>query len=184
MITKTKNSVVLEHNSNIPCPPPPHFDADMIASAQPVEPLTLNQAQPRRQSSARRLLQGRVWLVAVLSVALLLSAVAVGMVLGLQDGYAESRPTAIEPGPGVVNQAVDSAPKALAPAQPFQDRSNRIRRSSRMLRVAPALADVAPTETRFNDKPVARKIGEIFVRSGKEDRKALKRWRRQNEDDH
>jgi hypothetical protein len=53
-----------------------------------------------------------------------------------------------------------------------------------MFRVTPALADVAPIETRLDAKPVARKIGEIFVRSGKEDRKALKRWRRQNDDDH
>ena len=100
------------------------------------------------------------------------------MLLGLQDGYAESRSAASEPEPGVVNQSVDEAPKASATAPPIQDSSYRTRRSKRILRVAPAVANEAPTETRLNEKPVARKVGEILVRSGKEDRKALKRWRR------
>jgi len=185
MISKTGNIIVVEHDSDIPCPPPPHFDADMIAAAQPVEPLTRNQAQPRRQTAARQLLQGKFWLLAALSVGLFLSAGVVGMVLGLQDGYAESRPAASELQPSAVDRSVDEAPKASATATPIQERSKRLRRSKRMLRVAPAFADVAPFETRFNEKPVARKIGEIFVGSGKEDRKGPKRRHRagSNDDD-
>ncbi len=184
MMSKRKNSTVPEHDSDIPCPPAPHFDAEMIAAAQPFEPLMKGQARPKRQTAVRPLLQGKFWLLAALSVGLFLSAGVVGMVLGLRDGYAESGTPATEPQPSVVNQSADEAPKASATASPIQDDSNRSRRSRRILRVAPALADVAPTETRLDEKPVARKIGEMFVRSGKEDRKALKRWRRQNDDDH
>jgi hypothetical protein len=185
VIPNTENNAVFEHDSSFPLPPPPHFDADMIAVAKPVEPLT-NQAQPRRQTAMRRLWQGKFkfWLLAALSVGLLLSAGVVGMILGLQDGYAESRHTGVEPNPSVINQSVNEAPKEAVSAPQVQDSSNRPRRFRRMFRVPPALADVAPTATRFDAKPVARKIGEIFVRSGKEDRKALKRWRRQNDDDH
>jgi len=183
VIPNTENSAVLEHDSDIPRPPPPHFDADMIAAAQPVEPLTTTEPQPRGQTAAHRLLHGKFWLLVALSVGLLLSAGVVGMLLGLQDGYAESRSAASEPEPGVVNQSVDKAPKASATAPPIQDSSYRTRRSKRILRVAPAVANEAPTETRLNEKPVARKVGEILVRSGKEDRKALKRWRRHADSD-
>jgi len=44
---------------------------------------------------------------------------------------------------------------------------------------------MAPIEMSLNDRPVARKVGEIFVRSGKEDRRRLKDRRRTgyNDDD-
>jgi hypothetical protein len=184
MIPKPENSIVIEHDSNIPHPPPPHFDADMIAAAQPVEPLVANQAQPKRQTAARRFLQGKFWLLAALSVGLFLSAAVVGMVLGLQDGYAESRPAASESEPRVLNKSVDEAPKASATAPPIPVSTSGRHRAKRPRPAAPALADVALTETRLDEKPVARKIGEIFVRSGKDNRKAPRRWRRQNDDDH
>src|SRR5712675_724572 len=160
VIPNTENNTVLEHDSSFPHPPPPHFDADMIAVAQPVEPLT-NQAQPRHQTAVRRLWQRKFWLLAALSVGLILSACVVGMILGRQDGYAESRPTASEFQPSAVNQSVDETPKASTTAPPIQHTNHRTRRSRRMFRVTPALADVAPTETRFDEKPVARKVGEI-----------------------
>ena len=38
-----ENSTVVEHPPESPYPPPPHFDAEMIAAAQPVEPLAARQ---------------------------------------------------------------------------------------------------------------------------------------------
>ena len=182
MTFERENKAVLEHDSNLPHPPPPHFDADMIAAAQPVEPLT-NPARPRRQTAGRRLLHRKFWLLTALSFALLLTAAAVGMLLGLQDGYAESRPAASEPEPGVLNKSVDEAPKVSATTLAMPARG-RTRRFKQQFRAEPTIPSVTPIEMSFNDRPVARRVGEIFSRSRKEDRKAPKRWRRQNDDDH
>src|SRR5882672_8664702 len=154
----------------------------MIAAAQPVEPLT-NPALPRRQTAARRLLNSNFWLLAALSFSLLLTAAVVGMVLGLQDGYAESRPVASEPEPTVARQSVDEAPKTSATILPMPARS-RTRRSRWQFRAEPAIPSMAPIEMSLNDRPVARKVGEIFVRSGKEDRRRLKDRRRTGYNDN
>jgi hypothetical protein len=182
VIPYTENNAVLEYDSDVPPPPQAHFDADMIAAAQPVEPLT-NPARPRRQTTARRLLHRKFWLLAALSFGLLLTAAVVGMLLGLQDGYAESRLAASEPEPSVLIKSVDEAPKVSATTLPMPARS-RTRRSKQQFRAEPAVPSVASIEMSLNDRPVARKVGEIFSRSRKEDRKAPKRWRRQNDDDH
>lgn len=182
MTFNIENKAVLEHDSNLPHPPPPHFNADMIAAAQPVEPLT-NPARPRRQTATRRLFHHKFWLLAALSFGLLLTAAVVGMLLGLQDGYAESRPAASEPEPSVLNKSVDEAPKVSATTLPMPTRS-RTRRSRWQFRVEPAIPSVAPIEMSLNDRPVARKVGEIFSRTREEDLKAPKRWPRQNDDDH
>ena len=182
MTLNIEDKAVLEHDSNLPHPPPPHFDADMIAAAQPVEPL-INPSRPSRQTAARRLSHRNFWLLAALSFCLLLTAAVVGMLLGLQDGYAESRPAASEPEPSVLNKSVDEALKVSATTLPMPVRS-RIKRSKRQFRAEPAIPNLAPIEMSLDDRPVAHKVGEIFSSSGKEDRKALKRWRRQNDDDH
>ena len=182
MTFNIEDKAVLEHDSNIPHPPPPHFGEYMIAAAQPVELLT-NPARPRRQTTARRLLHGKFWLLAALSFCLLLTAAVVGMLLGLQDGYAESRPAASQPEPSVLIKSVDEAPRVSATNLPNSARSTT-RRSKHQFRAEPAIPSVAPIEMSLNDRPVARKVGEIFSRSGKEDRQAPQRWRRQNEDDY
>jgi hypothetical protein len=179
-----KNSTVAENHPASPYPAPAQFDANMIAAAQPVEPLA---TVPNRRSPTLQFLKGRLGLLAVLLIGGLLSAVIAGMLLGFR-GAAE--PTAVETSatPPVVNQPAEETTKTWAPAQqPAKTSENPSRRAVRQLSPAPARVDAgSPIDARADEKPVARKVGELVYKWEKEERKERRKEerRRHRDDDH
>jgi type IV secretory pathway VirB10-like protein len=147
--------------------PPPRFDAAMISAAQQVEPLP-----PR--GAVQTFLRGKLGMLIAIMVALLICAAAFGMVLGLRDRHNlidettkenqstsdstnsdEAAPTLKGPPPKVPAriQAADShapEPKPVTSAVP----SSRSQQTHR--------AEADQDESLKSEKPVARKVGEIF----------------------
>jgi hypothetical protein len=179
-----------EMESNPGSLPPPRFDAAMISAAQPVEPLP-----PR--GAVRTFLRGRVGVLIAIMVALLICAAALGMVLGLRDRHnlidettRENQPTSDS------TNSAEAAPTLKGPppkspvriqtaeshaSEPKPDTSAaRAPRSSRL-----RLPQTAQKESLKSEKPVARKVGEIFGgRSRVRPRRDDSRRREQNNDNH
>jgi hypothetical protein len=172
----TENGTGAEHDSETSYPPPPHFDADMIAAAQPVEPLTTNQTTTGRPAS-RRFLKGRWGLLAVLMIGALLTAVLGGILLGVHDAKSE---TASPADPSTTKESLKEtppveAPKASTNAPPVKVSDNIPARSKRPLSpwsVERTKPDQGPPSA--SDKPVARKVGILYFGPGKKDRKGQK----------
>jgi len=185
-----ENSTVVEHPPESPYPPPPHFDAEMIAAAQPVEPLAARQEITGLNRLWRRFPKGRPGLVTALLIAVFSAALG-GMILGLHDGVAEPRANASPAGPNGLNQTGDEAPqtgdeapKPPAPAPSVKISNSIIRNSKRALSVPPVTVDPASADK----EPVARKVSELVLRWEKEDRKDRRKAERHrpkdNNDDH
>ncbi|MDX6557725.1 MAG: hypothetical protein QOF72_774 [Blastocatellia bacterium] len=181
----TENGTDSEHDSETSYPPPPHFDADMIAAAQPVEPLTMDQTTTARPTS-RRFLKGRWGLLAVLMIGALLSAVLGGILLGVHDAKSE---TAGPADPSTAKEPLKEtppveAPKASTNAPPVKVSDNIPARSKRLSSpwsVERTKPDQGPPSA--SEKPVARKVGVLYFGPGKEDRKGQKGRRRHGEND-
>jgi len=110
---KAENSTVVEHTPEGLYPPPPHFDAEMVAAAQPVEPLAAKQEITGINRLWRRFPKGRLGLVTALLIAVFSAALG-GMILGLHDGVAEPRANASPASPIVVNQTANAVSPAAS----------------------------------------------------------------------
>lgn len=120
MEINTHNDNDPDNNSEVPLPEP-HFDAAMISQAQQVEPLDANGRRKWRAGSARDFLRGRLGMLAVIMVALLFGAAALGMVLGLSEGRdarssIEEPTTATQATPEATNAEVEAPPVKAQPA--------------------------------------------------------------------
>jgi hypothetical protein len=182
-----ENGTDAEHDSARPYPPPPHFDAAMIAAAQPVEPLATNQTTTGRPASRRFLKRG--WgLLAVLMIGALLSAVLGGILLGVHDAKSE---TAGPADPSVAKEPLKEtppmeAPKASTNAPPVKVSDNspaRSKRPSSPWSVERTKPDLGSPGASAGEKPVARKVGVIYFGPGKEDRKGQKARHRHGDND-
>src|SRR5258706_8342118 len=179
MTSDQKGSTALEQNSEIPIPPPPQFDEAMIAAAQPVEPLAINQTRKGRQLTVRGSLKTKLIFIAAVLVATFLSA-AFGGILFRLKGVAHS-PEGEVAAP-VASQSPVEMPSAVTPAPSVKISDNLSRKSRRPPRVAPVAADLAPPGD--NEKPVARKVGVILFGTGKEAHKRQRDWRRHGDNDN
>ena len=178
MTSDQKGSTALEQNSEIPLPPPPQFDEAMIAAAQPVEPLAINQARKGRQLTVRGSLKTKLTFIAAVLIATFLSA-AFGGILFRLKGVASPEGEVAAP---VASQSPVETPSAVTPASSVKISDNLPRKSRRPLRVAPVAADLAPPGD--NEKPVARKVGVILFGTGKEAHKRQSDWRRHGDNDN
>ena len=166
---------------NAPGPelPPPHFDATMISQAQQVEPLDATGRRKRQPGPARDFLRSRLGVLAVILIALLFGAAALGMVLGLRDRQSSIEEPATanqttpetadtnEAPPPVKAQPVNAPPvKALTRTQSAEIREpepkpvsapERVRRTVRV-----SIDDIDRALSQSGQKPAARKVGEIF----------------------
>lgn len=117
MEINTHNDTDPDDNSEMPLPEP-HFDAAMISQAQQVEPLDANGRRKWRPGSALDFLRGRLGALAVIMIALLFGAAALGMVLGLRDGRSsiEQPTTADQATPEPINAEVAAPPVKAQPA--------------------------------------------------------------------
>ena len=183
-----KNSTDAADPLASPYPEPAQFDANMIAAAQPVEPLAT--VPNRRSPTLRQFLKGRLGLLAVLLIGGLLSAAIAGMLLGFR-GAAEPTAAETSAAPPVVNQPAEQTTKTWAPApQPAKTSENPSRKAGRQLSPAPARIDVDSSrakDARADEKPVARKVGELVYKWEKEERKERRkaeRRRHRDDDDH
>jgi hypothetical protein len=172
-----------------PYPEPAQFDANMIAAAQPVEPLAT--VPNRRSQTLRQFLKGRLGLLAVLLIGGLLSAAIAGMLLGFR-GAAEPAAVETQAAPPVLNQTAEEIIKTSAPThQPAKTSENPSRKAVLQLSQAPARVDAGSpqaTDARADEKSVARKVGELVYKWEKEDRKDRRKAERHrpkdNNDDH
>lgn len=194
MDIKTNNEI--EANDSLQQPlSTPHFDAAMISQAQQVEPLQVHDLN-RRPPSKGSFFGGRMAIVGGILVALLLGAVAVGMVLGLRD-----RQTAVEqpatatqatPAPTDTDEAtpvvkapvVAPTPAKVTRAQRAEPREpepkivspERVRRT-----VQVGIDDIDQALSPKGKKPTARKVGELF---GDDRRNRKGKSKHRDEDDH
>ncbi len=187
MKSETQNSTVIEQNAEQPLPPPPQFDESMIAAAQPVEPLSTNQSAQRRQPMMQ-FLKGRWGLLGALLIVALLSGVLYGMVSAeMVSGTHEefTQPLAAEPPSGatMANQSVEAAPKASI-ATPSVKSSINVRDHIRPRYSRPAEVVLTKSDLpQQSDRPVARKVGEIYFGHRKESRRREVSRRRDDNDD-
>jgi hypothetical protein len=200
MDINTHNDIETENNSGEPLPQP-HFDDAMVSQAQQVEPLDANGRRKWRPGAARDFLRGRLGVLAVVLIALLFGAAALGMVLGLRD-----RQSSIEE-PAAANQATseatdaDAAPppvkaqpvnappvKALTRTQSAEIQEpepkpvsppERVRRTVRV-----GIDEIDRALSQSGQKPAARKVGEIFggVRTDRRGRKGESKHRERADD--
>jgi hypothetical protein len=197
MEINTHNDIDPDNNSGIMLPEP-HFDATMISQAQQVEPLDASGRRKWRPASARDFFRGRLRVLAVIMVALLLGAAALGMVLGLRDGRTSiEQPTTadqatprtdadVEP-PPVKTQPVNAPPvKTFGRTQRAEIRESDPKpvsppeRVRRVVRVSLDEIDQARSEKNVR----ARKVGEYG--GGGNDRRGRQGdlRRRGGDDDH
>jgi hypothetical protein len=170
----TPNKTEIESNPGSPLPPP-QFDAAMVSEAQQVEPLDANGRRTRRPLSLRNFFRGRLGLLAVVLTVLLLGAAALGMFLGLRDqrqNSVEDATTASKTTPEPTSSG-ESAVPVKAPAVKASSRTQgaqvqeplpkpvsppeRVRRSMRA-----SLEEFDRALSQSGQKPVPRKVGEIF----------------------
>jgi hypothetical protein len=183
MEINTHNDTDPDNNSEMPLPEP-HFDAAMISQAQQVEPLDANGRRKWRAGSALGFLRGRLGMLAVIMVALLFGAAALGMVLGLRDARSsiEEPTTATQATPEATNAEVEAPPVKAQPAvappvKAFADpkpvsASDRVRRTVRV-----SLDDIDQALSEKSERP--RKVGEYG--GGRNDRRGRKGESRRRE---
>jgi hypothetical protein len=197
MDIKTDNDIEANDNPEQPLSTP-HFDAAMISQAQQVEPLNAKDQRPR-PGSAGNFFRGRLAVLAVILVVLLLGAAAVGMVLGFRDrqsavaepataNQATPAPTDTEAlTPVVKAPVVAPTPARVTRAQRAEVREpepklispERVRRT-----VQVGIDDIdqalSPKGQKQGQKPVPRKVGELF---GRDDRRTRKGKSKHRDDD-
>ena len=175
----TKNNTEIESNPGSALPPP-QFDAAMVSEAQQVEPLDANGRRTRRPLSPRNFFRGRLGVLAVVLTVLLLGAAAFGMFLGLRDqrqNSVEDATTASKTTPEPTSSGESAVPvkaptvqappvKALSRTQGARLQEplpkpvsppERVRRSMRA-----SLDEFDRALSQSGQKPVPRKVGEIF----------------------
>jgi cytoskeletal protein RodZ len=183
MKSDIQNSTIVEQDATPPNPPPPQFDEAMIAAAQPVEPLT-NQSTHGREP-LMQFLKVRWRLLGAILIVGLLSIVLFGMVseqVVSRPNEKSTQPLAAEAsiGPAVVNQSVQEAPKASNATSSVKS-STKVRDNNRPRYRRPMeWLQTKPDSPQQSERPVARKVGEIYFGRGKEDRAASHRRRDDN----
>jgi hypothetical protein len=186
MEINTQNDIETDNDSGPPLPPP-QFDAAMVSRAQQVEPL--DASGPRKWAGpARNFFRDRLGVLAIILIALLLGAAALGMLLGLRDRQSsidepntanEATPEPTNPGmaaPPVKAPPVNAPPvKALARPQRSEIQEpepkpmnvpERVRRT-----VTVGLDDIDQAMSQRGQRP--RKVGEIFA-GGRDARRGRK----------
>ena len=182
MKSDTQYSTVVEQNAEQPHPPPAQFDESMIAAAQPVEPLGINQRAQVRQPMML-FLKARWGLLGALLIGALLSAVLFGMRSASHEESTEPLAAEAPNGPAVVNQSVAEAPKTSIATSSVKS-SIKARDHIRLRYSRPAeVVLTKPDLPQPSERPMARKVGEIYFGHRNEDRRREASRRRRGDND-
>jgi hypothetical protein len=176
MEINSHNDIEMENNSGSALPPP-HFDAEMVSAAQPVEPLAARPA--RRSESLSNLIRRRLGVLIVILIVMLLGSAAFGMFLGLRDRQSATedadtanQATAEPASAGATAPPVKDAPAEAAPLKSFARTERAELKEPEVKPVAPrervrrvVLASPAEIDQALSgrsEQSAARKVGEIF----------------------